>query len=70
MFMEPHSVFSPPSPKDGNRSSFQNVVLLLPRTLGNGKSKKKPVILCSKTPSSETFKMYLKNQIFIYMGNN
>jgi hypothetical protein len=34
-------VFSPPSPEDGNRSSFRNVAFLLPRTPNDGKVQKK-----------------------------
>jgi hypothetical protein len=38
---------SPPSPEDGNGSSFRNVVLLLPRIPDDGKSPKTPLILCA-----------------------
>jgi hypothetical protein len=39
------NVFSPPSPENGNRSSFRNVVFLFPRIPYDGKSPKTPVIL-------------------------
>jgi hypothetical protein len=37
----------PPSPEDGNRCSFRNVVFLLPRILDDGKSPKKNRVILS-----------------------
>jgi hypothetical protein len=40
-------MFSLLSLEDGNRSSFRNVVFLLPGTAYDGKNSKIPVILCA-----------------------
>jgi hypothetical protein len=48
---------TPPSPEDGNRSSFRNVVFLLPVTPDDGKSTETSNSMCY-TSSSEPFKIY------------
>jgi hypothetical protein len=46
----------PTSPEDGNRSSFRNVLFLLPRIPDDGKVQNTSNSVCY-TPSSETFKI-------------
>jgi hypothetical protein len=52
----------PPSPEDGNRSSFRNVVFLSSNSLESGRWTKseKPINSVCYTPSSEPYGIYLK----------